>query len=508
MSNIVICCDGTWNTPGQLDRGVPAPTNVARIFNAVNDVDYGEKIQKKYYHAGVGTDGSWWDKVLGGGAGEGLDKNIMSAYQKLCYNFSGNEDKLFLFGFSRGAYTVRSLAGFISRCGLLRIKELPPAMVWERIEYLLQCYRHKKNPRTEQKSRGWEFHNAPGQGIKIHFIGVWDTVGALGIPDDMAFLNLLDNRNDYTFHDTELKESVVTARHAIAMDELRGTFQPTLWTGYDQGRDVKQIWFPGVHSDVGGGYRECGLSDGALEWMIAEAKDCGLRFNEEMRKQIKPDYNDTMHDSCIGVFSALPTQPRSIPLLSDTDQFHRSAIDRQKSPPITQCPYRRTLDLYPASFAVLDISARNPWNESGLWLEKGVTYIFTASGEWMDASITCGPGGTTDGNFQPAESIQLLASALGEIESWFRKLSGNESAQFRFTKRHKDFQWFSLIGAVANSDGVDDDEHLMPPETFLIGEGCSYTPNRSGYFYAYANDAWNCYGNNRGNVALKIERVG
>ncbi|NUU36103.1 phospholipase effector Tle1 domain-containing protein [Pseudomonas sp. C2B4] len=508
MSNLVICCDGTWNTPDQREHGIPAPTNVVRIYNAIDDIDEQGGKQNKYYHPGVGTDGNWWEKLLGGGAGEGLDKNIMSAYQRLCYNFDlKNDDQIFLFGFSRGAYTVRSLSGFITRCGLLEIKDLPPAVVWERIEYLLQCYRGKKDPRKDRKSKGWKYHNALGQDIKIRFIGVWDTVGALGIPDDMALLNLLDSRKDYTFHDTTLNKSVLTARHAIAMDELRATFQPTLWTDYDVAQDVKQVWFPGVHADVGGGYRECGLADGALKWMIEEAARCGLRFDDEMLKQIKPNYNDTMHDSCNGVFAMLPTQPRSIPILSDRVQLHSSAISRHKTPPISQCPYRRTLDVQPASFATLDISARNPWNETGLWLEQGVTYRFSASGEWMDASIACGPGGTDDGKFHPGETVQLLASALGKIETAFKSLSGNNSAEFQFTKRHEAFQWFSLIGCIANSKGVDDKAQLIPPETFLIGEGCQYTPKRSGYFYAYANDAWNCYGNNRGNVALTIERT-
>lgn len=95
MSNIIICCDGTWNTPGQLDEGVPAPTNVTRIFNAISDLDSSGMIQEKYYHPGVGTNGSWWDKVLGGGAGDGLDKNIMRAYQKLCSSFSSGDKRSF-----------------------------------------------------------------------------------------------------------------------------------------------------------------------------------------------------------------------------------------------------------------------------------------------------------------------------------------------------------------------------------------------------------------------------
>jgi len=137
MANIVICCDGTWNTPDQLDKGVPAPTNVVRLHNAVAETDVKGAPQEKYYHPGVGTSGKWWDKAIGGGTGAGLDDNIKSAYQKLCYSYKPGSD-IYLFGFSRGAYTVRSLSGFITSCGLLKIAGLEPAEVWRQIDQLLK----------------------------------------------------------------------------------------------------------------------------------------------------------------------------------------------------------------------------------------------------------------------------------------------------------------------------------------------------------------------------------
>lgn len=506
MPNLVICCDGTWNTPDQLDQGVPAPTNVVRLYNAVSDVDAKGAAQTTYYHPGVGTNGSWWDKAVGGGTGAGLDSNIMSAYQKLCYCFQPGDD-IYLFGFSRGAYTVRSLAGFIGCCGLLRIAGLPPRDVWARIQALLTSgYRRKIEKREDWAAKGWEFHNEPGKAIPIHFIGVWDTVGALGIPDDMALLNLLDNRDRYTFHDTSLHPSVKHARHALAMDEQRASFQPTLWTQPPKGTELKQIWFPGVHSDVGGGYQHCGLADGALMWMLDEAGKVGLGFDKGIVQQIKPDLYDTMHDSCDGVFNVLATQPRSVPdLTSQPALFHSSALTRQKTPPITQSPYRKARLLAPLTPLVLDISARLPWNETGLWLSAGTTYNFSASGEWLDASIVCDPAGPVNNHFQAAELAYLAGTALGKLETWYGKLFNNTSANFYFTRRHEEFPWFSLVGAITNSDGVDAKGILLKPETFLIGKGRSYTPKRSGYFYAYANDAWNCYGNNQGHIALTIQ---
>ncbi|KPU61987.1 hypothetical protein AN403_6148 [Pseudomonas fluorescens] len=506
MPNLVICCDGTWNTPDQLDQGVPAPTNVVRLYNAVAEFDAQGAAQTTYYHPGVGTDGNWWDKAVGGGTGAGLDDNIMSAYQKLCYCYQPG-DAIFLFGFSRGAYTVRSLAGFIGRCGLLQIAGLPPAEVWARIQTLLTSgYRRKTEQRKDWTAQGWKFHNKAGASIPIHFIGVWDTVGALGVPDDMALLNLLDNRERYTFHDTTLHPSVKRACHALAMDERRASFQPTLWSQPPKDTQLKQIWFPGVHSDVGGGYQNCGLANGALMWMIDEASTAGLNFDPNIVGQIKPDLYDTMHDSCDGVFNVLATQPRSVAdMTTQRAMFHQSALDRQKIPPITQSPYRKARLLAPPTPLVVDISARLPWNEIGLWLNAGTTYTFSASGEWLDASIVCDPAGPVSNHFQPSELAYLAGTALGKLETWYGKLFNNSNANFYFTRRHENYPWFSLVGAIANSDGVDAKGILLKPETFLIGHGCTYTPKRSGYLYAYANDAWNCYGNNKGHVALTIQ---
>ncbi|MCQ4317821.1 DUF2235 domain-containing protein [Stutzerimonas zhaodongensis] len=288
------------------------------------------------------------------------------------------------------------------------------------------------------------------------------------------------------------------------MDEKRASFQPTLWSGVPPKSDVKQLWFPGVHSDVGGGYRESGLADAALKWMIDEASSHGLKFTSAV-DQVSPNYHDMMHDSCDGVFSLLPTQPRSIPnIQEDEPSFHISAIKRRDDPPITQSPYRKGRRVSSPLPLIIDVSARVPWNETGVWLQAGVQYEFSASGEWLDGTISCGPSGTADGRFQAAEVAHLLASAAGKVESWYGRLFRNSQADFKFTKRHEDYDWFSLVGAIANSCGVDSKEGLLRPETFLIGDGCVYTPDKSGYLYVYANDAWNCYENNRGHVALSI----
>jgi hypothetical protein len=364
-------------------------------------------------------------------------------------------------------------------------------------------YRRRSEDRRTWGELNWGFRNSADQPVPIRFLGVWDTVGALGVHDDLALLNLLDNLHDYTFHDTKLSASIHTARHAVALDEMRASFQPTLWTA-EPGQDARQVWFPGVHSDVGGGYRETGLSDGALLWMIQEAQLCGVEFRTAMLRQIAPNSLDVLHDSCSGAFKLLPTQPRSVPQLSRSKDIHASAVARWTDPPIHQCPYWETRELAADSGLRLAVYASPLWNPTGLWLERGTSYTFQASGEWLDGSIKCGPGGTNDGNFQLGEVAQLAGTLLGKAEEAFKKLTGNQAADFRFTRRHENMPWFSLVGAVANGGGVDAKGHLAPHEAFLIGNGCTYTPLRSGYFYAYANDAWNCYGNNRGRVQLTV----
>ena len=285
---------------------------------------------------------------------------------------------------------------------------------------------------------------------------------------------------------------------------MRASFQPTLWTAAD-GQDAKQIWFAGVHSDVGGGYPNTGLSDCALEWMIKEAEACGLHFNDKMVTQIKADYLGVLHDSSGGVFGLLPTQPRGIPRLdANNPEISPTALDRHTAPPIHQSPYHIDKQVPSSDPVTCNIFARERWNETGLWLEAGIKYKFAAEGEWLDSSIKCSPNGPEEGRFQPAELAQIAGSALGHLETWFKKLSKNKAADFRFTKRHEQYEWFSLVGAVANGKGVDSEEHLAKHETFLIGDGCEYTPRKSGYFYAYANDAWNCYGNNHGRLRLTV----
>ncbi len=269
MKRLIVCCDGTW----QKLRS-DYPSNVVKITQAIRAVGDDGIPQIVHYSEGVGT-GDFIDKLGGGAFGWGLDNVIQNAYRFLCLNYDPG-DRIYLFGFSRGSYTVRSLSGLIYNVGLLNrshIRQTPEA-------YAL--YRDRAPDTKPNSPIAKEFRARYSQEVDITFLGCWDTVGALGIPDLIPILPI-DNwvNHKYEFHDTRISRRIQCARHAVAIDEKRKVFFVTPMhksVGADA-QDLQQVWFPGEHGCVGGGtekYRQ--LSDGALQWMIDEARQTGLSF--------------------------------------------------------------------------------------------------------------------------------------------------------------------------------------------------------------------------------------
>lgn len=498
MRHLVVCCDGTWNTPEQEQGGVPTPTNVVRLHHALRE----DENQPRYYHPGVGTGPGLVDRLRGGGLGDGLAANIKSACAWLATTYQAG-DAICLFGFSRGAYTVRSLTGMLSACGLAHSPHAPlPEDQWAEIDRLYdEVYR---------PVRGRHAGPAPYPQVPIRFVGVWDTVGSLGIPDSLGVLKLFDVEGRHQFHDTRLNAYIQHARHALALDETRGPFTPTLWTGEQPGgdRSLLQVWFAGDHCDVGGGHLQTGLSDAALRWMIDEATACtGLSFRPEMLDQLQPDPRDVLHNACTGVYLHLGPTPRAVPLIDDSsaEVVHKSVFDRRDRPPITIGEYRHSSVLKVGESASYDVYAGRTWNTTGLYLEKG-GYSFQAEGEWLDRGVPVGPGGTRDGRFHPSEVFQLMGSVAGWMQERFRQVSGNEAATFFGAPRVPGAPWMALIGVVAATE-VNDDGAQQPYQPFVIGKACEQRVQRPGYFYAFANDAWSFYDNNRGSVTLTVTRL-
>jgi uncharacterized protein (DUF2235 family) len=258
---IAFCADGTWD-------GKSNNTNVFKLFNALSVTSD----QLPFYDSGVGADGNPIEKLAGGAFGLGLFQKIKDGYTKIAHAY-GAGDEVFIFGFSRGAYTARSLAGMIAACGL-PTKDFDDELV----ETAFHAYRNKDQ--RETLLAGMTKY-AIDRHPHISMVGVWDTVGSLGIPAVFGKVSPLI----YGFLDTGLNPDIKNAYHAVAIDERRAEFPATLWTSTPApGQTIEQVWFCGVHSDVGGGLPPSTadpgstLSDITLGWMMNKAKDLGLIF--------------------------------------------------------------------------------------------------------------------------------------------------------------------------------------------------------------------------------------
>jgi uncharacterized protein (DUF2235 family) len=259
---IVFCADGTWDAP-------VASTNVYRIYKAL----LVSADQVTYYDDGVGADATGLNRVLQGATGQGLFQKIQDGYTQIAHMYEQG-DQIYLFGFSRGAYTARSLAGMIANCGL------PCGSFTDNcVAQAFAAYRDRVNRATILAGlTACGLVNAP-----IQMVGVWDTVGSLGIP---AIFGGIDE-SQYGFLDTSLHPDVKIACQALAIDEQRAQFPATLWTSAPApGQTLTQVWFSGCHGDVGGGTPLGGPVDGGtrlcditLGWMIAQAQAAGLTFD-------------------------------------------------------------------------------------------------------------------------------------------------------------------------------------------------------------------------------------
>lgn len=288
---LVLLFDGTWNDPQ--DR-----TNVYRLAQDIQDYDEQSIRQRFYYEPGVGT--RQWERFVGGVFGMGLSRNLQNGYDWLVRHYVENT-QLFVFGFSRGAYTARSLVGMIRKCGLLRVST--PSLLKE----AESLYRDKALAPND--ARCCEFRDRYSREIEIHFIGVWDTVGALGIPGTS-----FSEHGRFAWHDTELSSIVRRAYQAVALDEHRKAYDIALWT-HTSGKkkpsqeEVEQRWFIGAHANVGGGYR---MEDGKFdplatlgyEWICEKAHEAGLalRMPVSLPDAHRKDPVDSYQDFLKGLY--------------------------------------------------------------------------------------------------------------------------------------------------------------------------------------------------------------
>lgn len=324
--NLIVCCDGTSN---QIGANL---TNVLKLYRILEKDDR----QRVFYDPGVGTIGqlAMWGRLrqklfefLGLATGYGLDDNILDAYRWLCANYEDG-DRIYLFGFSRGAYTVRALAGLINMIGLLSADQGSLA------DYALTAY--KRAAEQDDLPIAWQFQRiSEARDVTIHFLGVWDTVASVIVPrPDRLYLPSMQ-----FLPYTKQNQRVRIFRHALAIDERRRMFRNYNWhpgQSFSPGRfgktkiaqDSKQVWFAGVHADVGGGYAEAesAISKFPLQWMLAEAEAAGARLRPSMRRHliggrklpggrmayVGPDPTGPIHHSLKGIWWLLEFIPKKL----------------------------------------------------------------------------------------------------------------------------------------------------------------------------------------------------
>jgi uncharacterized protein (DUF2235 family) len=319
---IVACSDGTGNTAIK-GRG----TNVFKLFEAVDlnghRFDAVLTPQIAFYDDGVGTEAFKPLKIFAGVTGFGLSRNVRRLYKELARVYDPG-DEIYMFGFSRGAFTVRTLVGFIAACGVINPQKLDRRTsdgledtVRKAYKAYRKCYRTQLaklflgEPKTIAEGAGEAFRrqHSYDEEVRVRFLGVWDTVDAVGLPFHLGdVVNTVFYR--FKFPDRKLSVIVDRARHALAIDEARQSFGPLLWdekAEEKKGR-VEQVWFAGSHSNVGGGYPKQGMSLVALDWMLAEAgrrdrSTRGLRLNADERRSYEEHANvdDKLYDSRAGL---------------------------------------------------------------------------------------------------------------------------------------------------------------------------------------------------------------
>lgn len=335
MKRLIFCFDGTWNKLANI------PTNVVLTAASIKRKASDGTAQIIYYDEGVGT--AWYDKLVGGVFGWGLIENVRKAYRFLIFNYDPG-DQIYVFGFSRGAFTARSFIGLMRYIGPIR------RLFADRIDEALNLY-HQRVKETDgasaaieqfrakyasdvcisQAEDDWRTANIAGyiKGsapvMKVKYLGVWDTVAALGVPEVLPGSNQMNVNN--RFHDPSINDFIDSARHAVATDERRVLFPPVLFgdltalnkaKGFaadDEKAPFQERWFPGVHGSVGGGGDIRGLSDGTLAWILNGAKQGGLEL-------------DTAEGSRIQAIEPNPLAPLVNSHSPSTNPLYRWAKDR------------------------------------------------------------------------------------------------------------------------------------------------------------------------------------
>ena len=504
MKRLVVCCDGSWNTPE-----MESPTNVVRLAGAVRTRDADGNPQIVYYDEGVGTHGPI-DKIVGGAMGAGLDFNVREAYRFLAGNYEEG-DEIYLFGFSRGAYTVRSLAGMIGLAGMLGREQMTE------VAEAYELYREEKKRDAAPVAA---FRSKHGTRVPpITLLGCWDTVGALGIPDKLSGIGLDERFNKrYRWVDTKLGPHVEHALHAVAIDERRVEFEPTPMARVTEGQTLHEVWFPGDHGSVGGGqHHKEPLSHIALTWMVEEIADLGLglAIDTPFENLLPHDHNAyfsvnrsaiysrrprntgrdaVFHDSALQRFVDLPRYRQSVS--AQQRGLLEAAVRQRAIEPSLRCLSTDTV-LGVGEHADAIITAERQRNDTKVLMQANGRYELSVaeSQHWRDGDLPpCGPRGWRLGDAKMQPSFR----GLERMKRSLIRLGRDRRVAYKAN-------WLELIGILVGEDGS---EHPV-----RIGPGKTYTAPCDGRFLAMANDIasrvdlLDSYDDNEGWLVLNVCRV-
>ena len=388
--NIVFCSDGTGQAGGQ-----GFVSNVWRVFKAIDR--HNAKEQVAFHVDGVGTEKNKYMRAVGGVFGWGLSKDICLLYAALVRSYNPG-DQIFLFGFSRGAFTMRSLAGMIHDIGILKGHEsgagfTSDAEIDEAVKAAYKAYRSKNlSKKKEELEAKYEIPNDRD----IEFVGVWDTIDAIGVPfDELRTVIYKLAAFSRRAHRAELNPSIKNAYHAMSIDDERQTFRPMVWNEEHFGGTVEQVWFAGVHTNVGGGYPKDSLAYLPLDWIMKYANECGLKFDSAKWKplskttassgqggeyQALADRNGRIYDSRGGAAVYYRFKPRMIGDLCPEDQtpnIHESALLRIQSGYTGYAPAAVPADFnsVPTWSSDIEKIGTTPGAPDGLNMEKARDWI-------------------------------------------------------------------------------------------------------------------------------------
>ncbi len=383
--NIVICADGTGNL-----GGITPDSNVFKMYNAI-DIHHTQQRQVTFYDNGVGTAANKYWRGFSGAFGFGFKQNVCDLYRFIAKQYDPG-DRVFLFGFSRGAAEVRAFSGFIAAVGLVDGRSLDEDTLRDRVEEAFRVYRSRM-PSSIVGEHGV---------IPITCIGVWDTVSALGFPQDWkitglglwminALFMVLDRLFDvifpHRFYNYELTSNVQFAYHALAIDDERQSFSPLVWDERQGGPQthIEQVWFAGSHSNVGGGYARAGLANVTLEWMMSRVTTQGLFLKPGVYDKVHQDANvhGRLYDSRDGLALYYRYAPRDIQALShekvrDPIQVHQSVIERLEEQTANYAPGN-----LPTAFEVIREKAKIHIASSGTLTEKKAIHVWVLCREWL-----------------------------------------------------------------------------------------------------------------------------